>query len=366
MKLIDYSAILLFSLYGCVSESNSDMDYAEEIASKKIDFTISDANKLATLPLTCIVQEYPNKPGIVLGDSIDLQSPQELHPAFYGCFDWHSSVHGHWSLVSLLKQFPKIENSGEIRKLLSRNLSKANIQKEIEYFKKPLNKSFERTYGWTWLLKLDLELMTWDDPLGKELHRNLKPLSDLIADKYIEFLPKLNNPLRIGTHSNTAFGLRFAFEYAVKTNNHELKRIIRSRAKAFYMNDESCPLDWEPGGTDFLSPCLEEANLMKYILPKKEFNKWLRKFLPQIFNKDFKLAVGIVSDRTDGHLVHLDGLNFSRAWCFYHLAQDKDLKHLEKIANEHVKYSLPNLVADDYMGGHWLASFALLALSSQN
>ena len=317
------------------------------------------------MPLLCIDQEYPNKPGIILDDSTGLQSPQTLHPAFYGCFDWHSAVHGHWSVVALLKKFPEMKNASELRTLLKNHLSKENISKELKYFMVASNNSFERTYGWAWLLKLDLELLTWDDPLGKELHKNLKPLADYISKKYINFLPKLNHPIRVGTHSNTAFGLRFAYEYALETDNYELKRVIRARAKVFYMDDESCPIGWEPDGTDFLSPCLEEANLMKYILPKKEFKKWLRKFLPEIFEKEYKLAVGEVSDRTDGHLVHLDGLNFSRAWCLYNLAEDQDLKHLKRIADEHVNYSYPNLVGDDYMGGHWLASFALLAIASE-
>jgi len=359
--------IIFFGLmmFGCSTYVEDSPVKDESYNLKLIDFTQKDAEKLSQLPLSCIDQEYPNKPGIVLDDSTGLLSPQTLHPAFYGCFDWHSSVHGHWSIVALLKQFPQMNNANELRSLLKRHLSKKNIAAEIAYFKAASNNSFERTYGWTWLLKLDLELVTWNDPLGKELHRNLKPLADVISKKYIDFLPKLNHPIRVGTHTNTAFGLRFAYEYALKTNNHELKRVIRSRAKAFYMNDEDCPMSWEPDGTDFLSPCLEEANLMKYILPQKEYKKWLRKFLPQIFESDFMLPVGEVSDRTDGHLVHLDGLNYSRAWCLYNLAEDKDLIHLKRIADEHVNYSYPNLVGDDYMGGHWLASFALLAIKSE-
>ena len=367
MKNLVYSVSLFVFLSSCVTEYKvNDVELKEDSKElENIEFTLEDANKLAELPLTCIAQEYPNKPGFVLADSKDLQSPQVIHPAFYGCFDWHSSVHGHWSLVALLRQFPDLNKAEEIRVLLMLNLTKENIQREIEYFKNPLNNSFERTYGWTWLLKLDLELLTWDDDLGRELHQNLKPLSDLIANKYIEFLPKLNYPLRVGTHSNTAFGLRFAYEFALGTKNKKLKRAIRDRAKAFFIDDVNCPLNWEPSGTDFLSPCLEEANLMSYLLPEKEFNEWLKKFLPELYEKDFKLEVGIVSDRTDGHLVHLDGLNFSRAWCLNNLSRNEGLNHLRPIANAHIEYSLPNLVGDDYMGGHWLASFALLAFSSQ-
>lgn len=359
-------SVLMASLYfGCTTENNEVSVEGDFPIVQLINFTLEDAEKMSLLPLTCIDQEYPNKPGIVLDDSTGLQSPRALHPAFYGCFDWHSSVHGHWSIVVLLKKFPKSKDAKELRVLLRNHLSNENIKKELKYFKIASNGSFERTYGWAWLMKLDLELMTWNDPLGKELHENLKPLARYISKKYIDFLPKLNHPLRVGTHTNTAFGLRFAYEYALEAHDSELMRVIRSRAKAFYLNDENCPMSWEPDGTDFLSPCLEEANLMKYILPKNEFKKWLRKFLPQIFEKEFQLAVGEVSDRTDGHLVHLDGLNFSRAWCLNNLAEDRDLEHLKWIANEHVNYSYPNLVGDDYMGGHWLASFALLAITSE-
>ncbi|MDP5099070.1 MAG: DUF2891 domain-containing protein, partial [Crocinitomicaceae bacterium] len=343
MKRVFYFLIGLI-FFGCSNDAINSEEIDNLRESKPIDFTQENAWKLSQMPLTCIDQEYPNKPGIVLDDSTGLQTPQALHPAFYGCFDWHSSVHGHWSIVALLKKFPKMNNAKELRALLKDHLSSENISKELKYFKVASNSSFERTYGWAWLLKLDLELMTWDDPLGKELHENLKPLARYISKKYVDFLPKLNHPIRVGTHANTAFGLRFAYEYALETSDSKLMRVIRSRAKAFYMKDENCPISWEPDGTDFLSPCLEEANLMKYILPKKEFNKWLRKFLPQLFEKDFKLAVGEVSDRTDGHLVHLDGLNFSRAWCLNHLAEDRDLKHLQRIADEHINYSYPNLV----------------------
>ena len=326
---------------------------------------LEEANRLASLPLHCMQTEYPNKLGQVLGDSTNLQSPKTLHPTFYGCFDWHSSVHGHWSLVSLLKQFPTLDHSDEIREKLAQNISKENIEQEVLYFKGKYNTSFERTYGWAWLLKLAEELHTWDDPLAKTLEENLQPLTDIIIEGYMDFLPKLNYPIRVGEHTNTAFGLTFAYDYAETVGNETLKNLIVQRAKDFFFSDKDCPLSWEPSGFDFLSPCLEEVDIMRRVLPKEEFKGWLEQFLPQLSSKDFSWPQGEVSDRTDGKLVHLDGVNFSRAWCLYGIAnQFEDYNHLKKVANEHINYSLPSIVDDNYEGTHWLGSFAIYALNT--
>ncbi len=328
---------------------------------------LKQANRLAQLPLNCINTEYPNKLGQTIGSASDLKEPSELHPAFYGCFDWHSAVHGHWSLVSLLKQFPDLENRNEIEQKLLKNISKENIQIEIEYFKGEHNKSFERTYGWAWLLKLAEELHTWDDEVANQLEQNLQPLTNLIIVKYLEFLPKLNYPIRVGEHPNTAFGLSFAYDYAIVVNHIELKNLIEKRAKEFYENDHDCPLEWEPSGFDFLSPCLEEAALMKRVLTIEGFKTWISDFLPELNNEDFQLTVGEVSDRTDGKLVHLDGVNFSRAWSLNYIAKDiPEFNHLKNVANQHINYSLPSIVGDSYEGGHWLGSFAIYALNSIN
>jgi len=291
-----------------------------------------------------------------------------LHPTFYGCFDWHSSVHGHWSLVSLLKQFPELENADEVKQMLLTNISKENIEKEVAYFYGKHNKSYERTYGWAWLLKLAEELHTWDDETARVLERNLQPLTDLIAQKYIDFLPKLNYPIRVGEHTNTAFGLTFAWDYAKTVGNIPLREMIEKRSKEFFLNDVDCPIAWEPSGYDFLSPCLQEAAIMKRVLSKEEFVSWFGKFLPQLRDKNYDLAVGEVSDRSDGKLVHLDGVNFSRAWSLFTIVKDMpEYSHLKNIANKHINYSLPNLVGDSYEGGHWLGSFAIYALNtSQN
>ena len=329
--------------------------------------TIERANGLAKLPIKCLQQEYPNKLGQLLNDATEIANPKMLHPAFYGCFDWHSSVHGHWSLVYLLKHFPNLENRDEIISKLNTNLSKENIAQEVAYLTKKHEKSFERTYGWAWLLKLQQELDTYDAPFAKKLSQNLLPLTSLVSERYIEFLPKLNYPLRVGTHPNTAFGLSFAWDYAVHAKNIPLQKSIRENALRLFKSDKNAPFEWEPSGTDFLSPCMEEIGIMQRIMPEKEFLKWLKDFGPKLFDKNYNWEPGKVSDRTDGLLVHLDGLNFSRAWNFYHLAKQfpKQLGHLNALADKHLNYSLPAVVDGNYEGEHWLASFALHAFEEK-
>lgn len=367
MKHYFISALLLVFLSCNTSEKDnktSDQVIKVEMAEKPT-LNLTQANRLAQLPINCINTEYPNKLSQTIGSADDLKTPKELHPTFYGCFDWHSAVHGHWSLVSLLKQFPELENRAEIQQKLLQNISKENIAQEILYFEGKHNKSFERTYGWAWLLKFAEELHTWDNEYARELETNLQPMTDLIIDKYIEFLPKLNYPIRVGEHPNTAFGLSFAYDYAVAVEHLELMTLIEIRAKDFYNDDQNCPIEWEPSGFDFLSPCLEEAALMKRVLEKEEFKTWIYDFLPELSDENFDWSVGEVSDRTDGKLVHLDGVNFSRAWSLNYIAQDlPDHKHLQNLANKHINHSLPSIIGDSYEGGHWLGSFAIYALNS--
>ena len=351
--------VTLITLLSCSGKETSESDILLPVR-----LNLEQAGHLAELPLACMQTEYPNKLGQTLGNKEDLREPHHLHPAFYGCFDWHSAVHGHWSLVKLLKEFPGLEKGELIRIKLLENISKVNIRKELVYFLGEHSTSYERTYGWAWLLKLAEELHTWDDPLARELEQNLQPLTDLIVLRYLEFLPKLVYPIRVGEHTNTAFGLAFAWDYASAIQHAELKAVIATRAREFYLDDRDCPLNWEPSGYDFLSPCLEEIDLMRRVLNKEEFLSWMTGFAPQLASPDFLLEVGEVSDRTDGKLVHLDGLNFSRAWVLYGLAkQYPEYRHLINTANEHVIYSLPNLVGDGYEGGHWLGSFAMYALT---
>lgn len=355
-------SLLFLILVNCKSQAEK-QTALEEIPNSLL--SIEQANRLSKLPLKCMQTEYPNKLGQTLGSGDDLQSPRELHPSFYGCFDWHSSVHGHWMLVKLLKTFPEIKNRDEIIEKLSQNISAENVRIELEYFNRETEKSYERTYGWAWLLKLAEELHTWEDEKAGVLESNLQPLTDLIVQRYIDFLPKLNYPIRVGEHTNTAFGLTFAWDYANTTKHEELQKLIEDRAKDFYLNDTDCPLSWEPSGYDFLSPCLEEADLMRRVLTKREFDAWLRAFLPQLYQTDFILIPGRVSDREDGKLVHLDGVNFSRAWCLYGLTRTSTtLCHLNKVADQHIKHSLGSITDGAYEGEHWLASFAIYALAS--
>ena len=323
-----------------------------------------EMQKLADLPLHCVDQEYPNKLNQVLVDSTHLKSPKDLHPVFYGCFDWHSACHGFWLLTKAMNTFPKTELEKKVIQLLDSKLTEENIAKELDYFKYKLNQSFERTYGWAWLLKFYAELDK--SPLNKK-HKwttKLEPLKEHIVNSYHQFLPKLVYPIRVGEHTNTAFGLTLAYEYALQVKDDKLKELIKIKANEFYGNDEQCPIGWEPSGFDFISPCLQEAHLMSLVLSQEDFLTWLNGFLPELLNPEFKLEPGKVLDRTDGKLVHLDGLNFSRAWCLYQIAKSvgSKAKHLTKLADQHISASYDHVVGSDYMGSHWLASFLVYAL----
>lgn len=364
--LAAFSAV--FSLFGCAEEKTISEEPNPDMIKQfdPVKLTLEQAERLASMPLKCMNQEFPNKLNQSLHSAEDLGTPKELHPAFYGCFDWHSALHGHWMLIKLVKLYPEMSLTDEIIQRVENNISKENILKELEYFKRPSEKSFERTYGWSWLLKLAHELHTWDHPAAKRMEANLQPLTDFIVEKYLDFLPRLTYPIRVGEHTNTAFGLVFPYDYAEAVGNDSLKNAVASRAKEYYLNDQDCPLSWEPSGFDFISPCLEEANLMRRVLSENEFENWAKSFLPNLLNPNFQLEPAQVSDRTDGKLVHLDGLNFSRAWCLYGLAREgENFAHLKNIANQHIRFSLENVVGDSYEGGHWLASFAVYALTSE-
>ncbi len=356
-------AFLLF-LFSCqVEQKQVDLN-PELVGYDAMQLSLDEAERLVHLPLGCIDTEYPNKLNQVISSDDDLASPTDLHPAFYGCFDWHSAVHGHWSLVRLLKSFPNLKERSVIIDRLKEHLSKENISGEIEYFELETSQGFERMYGWAWLLKLSEELKSWDDPEAIVLEENLRPLSELIANRVEAFLPKLNYAIRVGTHTNTAFAMTMIYDYAVVYGNESLLRVVTDRAKFYFLNDIDCPLGWEPGGYDFLSPCLEEADLMRRILSKEDFKLWLKEFLPQITKGDFELEPGLVSDREDGHLVHLDGLNYSRAWCLFGIAKTlPEYTYSVEVGNKHIEHSLPSLTDSNYEGGHWLASFALMCLT---
>ncbi|XOV66027.1 MAG: DUF2891 domain-containing protein [Fluviicola sp.] len=361
--------VAIVAVFSCENQEHDNSKHkTSELKSftteKPLQLTRLQAEELAQLPLTCIDQEYPNKLNQVIAGNEDLRSPKSLHPAFYGCFDWHSSVHGHWSLVRLLRTFPEIKQRQEIIEGLQNHLTVEKIKGELAYFDHPLSQGFERMYGWAWLLKLSEELHLWDDPIARELEENLEPLTEVIVAKVEEFLPKLHYPIRVGTHTNTAFALCMVFDYAEALENTSLMSLVKNRSLEYYKNDANCPLTWEPSGYDFLSPCLEEADLMRRVMSKDEFKSWLATFLPNLVTSEFALKPGIVSDREDGHLVHLDGLNYSRAWCLKGLAKDfPEYGYLNALANQHIEHSLPDLTDGNYEGGHWLVSFALMSLT---
>ncbi len=353
------------------AESIEDSSLVDEISENLLPDEVvilneKQANELLKMPLKCVDQEYPNKLSQTLGSESDLKTPKALHPSFYGCFDWHSSVHGHWSMVSLLKQYPQIKNSSTARAWLKTNLTKQNIKEEVAYFNKPINKTYERTYGWAWLLKLSEELYTWEDSIAPVLHQNLEPLTQKIVQNYKDYLPNLSYPIRVGEHQNTAFGLSLAYDYAQTLKDEALQKLIETKAKAFYLNDNTCPLAYEPSGHDFFSPCLMEVNLMQKVLEKETFKLWLKEFMPELLDKSFSLEPVSVTDRTDGKLVHLDGLNFSRASVLFELANAyEEFEYLKPIAEKHLSASFDNIAGDSYEGGHWLATFALYAINQR-
>ena len=337
-------------------------------------FNAAQASRFARLTLAGIVREYPNKPGDVLLSVRDLRPTKEVHPAFYGCYDWHSSVHGHWMLVRLLKLFPDLPEARLIRRRLAANLSRANLAAEGATFNRPEAKSFERTYGWAWLLKLAQELGQGAGSADEEMQawsRNLKPLADTIVALYLDFLPRQTYPIRTGLHNNTAFGLAFAHDYAAFARKAKLKSLIAARAKSYYLADRDYPAAFEPGGSDFFSPALIEADLMRRVLQRDRFRSWFGKFLPDLKSGRLAglLAPARVTDRSDPQLIHLDGLNLSRAWCMRAIAaslspRDRARTVLLRSARAHARAGLARIFSGHYGGEHWLASFAVQLLST--
>lgn len=332
--------------------------------------THEQASHLARLALECVGREYPSKLDHVMNDASEVKSPRALHPVFYGCFDWHSAVHGHWLLVRLLRRLPDLQESGNMRRALDGNLTADNVRAEVQYLKQTGRQSFERPYGWAWLLKLAEELNGWDDPDGARWAVILEPLADTFARMLVEFLPKQTYPNRTGVHSNTAFALGFALDYARAVSDKAIEALVTERSLAYFKNDVRYPAGWEPGGEDFFSPALEEADLMRRILPQREFVAWLHRFLPELAEDGPRalLDPAIVSDRTDPKLVHLDGLNLSRAWCMLGVAEalpvdDPARPPLVRAVRRHATAGLSNVASGAYVGEHWLGTFAVYLLT---
>jgi hypothetical protein len=333
-------------------------------------FDAKAAERFAKLALACVHKEYPNKIAHVLNSDADVAPPRKLTPAFCGCYDWHSSVHGHWLLVRLVRTFPEASFAGAARDALKQSLSAENLKQEAAYIRGEGRSSFERPYGLSWLLQLCAELREWDDPQAREWSANLKPLEAAAVERLTTWLPKLSHPVRVGEHDQTALGLGLMFDYARTAKNDALAKLIRDSAKKFFLADKNCPLAYEPSGEDFLSPCLGEADLMRRVLPQKEFASWLKQFMPQIpvgregsENADW-LRIVISPDPSDPKLAHLDGLNLSRAWMLEGILSvlpDDDPRRpaLQAAADAHRHAGLAAVTGEHYESGHWLGSFAV-------
>ena len=320
----------------------------------------------ADLALKNIQTEYPNKPNNVVVDEASTRTPKQMHPAFYGCFDWHSSVHGHWMLIKLLKEFPGNSADKRIREKLNQNLTKENLAAELAFFNEKQHKTFERTYGWAWYLKLAAELDGWDDPDGKRWREHFVGLEELLVQRTKDYLPKLSYPIRTGIHPDSGFGLALILDYARHMKNKQLEQAIVSRAKDFYLSDTDYPTKYEPSGQDFFSSCLNEADLMRRVLSKDEFLKWFDKYLPALVDGDGGnlLDPVEVSDVKDGYIVHLAGLDMSRAWCMQGIisALPKDDGRVELLKGSmaaHAKTGYRYVFSGNYEGDHWLATFAI-------
>lgn len=347
---------------------------AEDAALQKIadvnrspgSFDSSTAERFAKLALACVRKEYPNKISHVLNSDADVAPPRKLTPAFCGCYDWHSSVHGHWLLVRLLRTFPEASFGKAARDALKESLTAENLKNEAAYLRAEGRASFERPYGLAWLLQLCAELREWDDPQAREMLTNLKPLEDAAVERLRTWLPKLSHPVRIGEHDQTAFALGLILDYSRAKNDEGLVKLAVESARKFFSSDKNCPLAYEPSGEDFLSPCLGEADVMRRVLTQADFAKWLTQFLPQIprtATADW-LPVTISPDPSDPKLAHLDGLNLSRAWMLEGIlsslpADDPRRPALTSAAEAHRRAGLAAVTGEHYEGGHWLGSFAV-------
>ena len=324
------------------------------------------AGRFAALALHCVHQEYPNKIAHTLAGDADVRPPRELFPAFHGCYDWHSAVHGHWLLARLVRQFPDAGFAPAAREALARSLTRENIAGEVAYLQGAGRASFERPYGLAWLLQLAAELRSWKDPQAQAWALTLAPLETEAAARIMRWLPDLYYPIRVGEHDQTAFSFGLIWDWAGVAGDAEMRRLLTDAATRFYGADRNCPLNYEPSGQDFLSPCLAEADFMRRVLDRATFTRWLTTFLPGIpksVHADW-LPIAVVTNRADPKLAHLDGLNLSRAWMLAGIASalapsDRRVAALADAARRHREAALPQVTGEHYEGGHWLGTFAV-------
>ena len=362
VKTSKYLLILIIILITGCSENK-----VEKIDNIRLNEKL--AEELVSLSVKCVDKKYPYKIGYRFSDESWLKPHYELTPSFYGCWDWHSAVHGHWAMVKILKDFPETTDRDVILLKLDKNLSKENLNKEYQFFKQDFAKGFERTYGWAWLMKLYSELVSWDNDKAQKWANNMKPLVDLLSERTILFLEKLSTPLRPGTHANTAFSFSLMIEYSKVANDKLLFNKIKEYSIKNFLGDINCPIQYEPSGTDFLSPCLAEAALMSQILEESEFNDWLYKFLPSFDEGSFSNIINPpeVLDPEDPGIGHLIGLMFHRAWTLKDIAmkleKNSDKNILLKIAKNHSEQGYNIMFKSGYGGEHWLATFAIYNFS---
>lgn len=328
------------------------------------------AARFARMALENVAREYPNHITHLLNDDADAVTPRKLHPAFYGSYDWHSSVHSHWLLARILRLFPHAGFAPDIRRLLDRHLTSEKLAAEQAYFERPHRATFERPYGLAWLLQLAAELHEWDLAEARRWRGALRPLEELAIARFNDWLPKLSHAVRSGEHSQTAFALGLVHDYARSTQRAALTTLVNARSRDFYLQDRNAQLAYEPSGQDFLSPVLAEADLLRRVLPQKDFAIWLTSFMPQIpVNGDTDWLQPVVSqDQSDGKLAHLDGLNLSRAWMCAGIAStlsENDARRaaMSAIAAAHAAAGLAGIRAERYEGSHWLPSFAVYLLT---
>ena len=334
--------------------------------------SVTAAQRFADLALACVHKEYPNKISHVLASDADVKPPRELTPAFCGCFDWHSAVHGHWLLVRLMRTFPDALFVPKARVAISQSLTAAHIASEVRYLEAPGRSDFERPYGLAWLLQLATEIREWDDPQAREWEQALRPLERASAAHIKAWLPKLSHPIRIGEHSQTAFALGLILDWARTTGDDEMRSLIEKRTRDYYLADRDCPMAYEPSGQDFLSPCLAEADLVRRVVSRTEFAAWLGAFLPRLplDGSTSWLQPAVVTDPADGKLAHLDGLNLSRSWMLEGIAAglptaDPRVATLRATAAAHRDSGLAVVTGAHYESGHWLGSFAVYLVTGR-
>jgi ketosteroid isomerase-like protein len=336
----------------------------------EVEFDLRLAERLAGLALDCVDREYPNKISHVLQSDEDVAPPRELTPAFFGCFDWHSAVHGHWMLARLARSFPGSELEATARAELEQSLTPEKLAGDLRYLRGEGREPFERPYGLAWLLQLAVELREWDDPQAARWSAALAPLEAVASNRLARWIKKLSHPIREGEHEQTAFAFGLTIDWARSVNDWGLKGMLTQQSRRLYLGDRSCPLGYEPSGQDFLSPCLAEADLARRLLPPERYAHWLGDFLPGLpldGSADW-LRPAVVTDAADGKLVHLDGLNLSRAWMLEGIASglpptDPRRPGLMAAAEAHRRAGLASVTGEHYEGGHWLASFAVYLLT---